>query len=231
MLSRTPWWIERGVENPAKANSAREAISKSRRSRPILDLSTEELNEIYLQKRWSIRKIARETGISNPTIARILDRHSIVKRGHDEACIGAHKIPPSLKERLMEINRNSTPWWIKKGVENPSPRGPAHYLWKGGRFPSFGEHWWVQRRKALERDGYACRNCGVKLQELSTPNLLGVHHIKARSRGGTNELENLITLDTKCHRKADRSLIDVARWLTPEEFKPRAEEILRIVKG
>lgn len=52
----------------------------------------------------------------------------------------------------------------------------------------------TQRTLALERDDYKCCHCG------STENL-EVHHIKHRSDGGTDELDNLITLCAECHMK------------------------------
>jgi hypothetical protein len=52
--------------------------------------------------------------------------------------------------------------------------------------------WRSVRRAALVRDEYSCRKCG-------RPNELEVHHIKERTFGGGDELENLITLCHDCH--------------------------------
>ena len=52
---------------------------------------------------------------------------------------------------------------------------------------------WSSARKAtIDRDDRRCRKC-----QASTD--LEVHHIKERSCGGSNELENLITLCSPCH--------------------------------
>ena len=49
------------------------------------------------------------------------------------------------------------------------------------------------RAHALDRDSYTCQCCGKKHVRLE------VHHIIFRSLGGSDELENLITLCEKCH--------------------------------
>ena len=49
------------------------------------------------------------------------------------------------------------------------------------------------RAHALDRDNYTCQCCGKKHVRLE------VHHIIFRSQGGSDELENLITLCEKCH--------------------------------
>lgn len=49
-----------------------------------------------------------------------------------------------------------------------------------------------QREKALNRDNYRCTVCGET-------EFLEVHHIIHRANGGTDDLDNLITLCRKCH--------------------------------
>lgn len=53
--------------------------------------------------------------------------------------------------------------------------------------------WTMLRREALERDGYKCQGC------TTFATLLNVHHIIPLSRGGRNDLSNLITLCDHCH--------------------------------
>lgn len=64
-----------------------------------------------------------------------------------------------------------------KGKRNQTPTPPA------------------TRRAALARDGHRCRRpgCGNTL-------FLETHHISPRARGGSNKLENLITLCSGCHQ-------------------------------
>lgn len=52
--------------------------------------------------------------------------------------------------------------------------------------------WRDIRRLALERDNCKCRICGKE-------NSGQVHHIIPRSKGGTEELTNLVTLCGRCH--------------------------------
>jgi 5-methylcytosine-specific restriction endonuclease McrA len=51
------------------------------------------------------------------------------------------------------------------------------------------------RREVLARDHHRCRTSGC-----DRIHFLEVHHVVARSRGGTNTPENLITLCSSCHR-------------------------------
>jgi 5-methylcytosine-specific restriction endonuclease McrA len=48
------------------------------------------------------------------------------------------------------------------------------------------------RRAVYEREGYACALC-------ERPGVLHIHHALPRSRGGTNNLCNLIALCPVCH--------------------------------
>jgi 5-methylcytosine-specific restriction endonuclease McrA len=50
------------------------------------------------------------------------------------------------------------------------------------------------KNQVLERDSWKCQECGA-LENLQ------VHHLKSRSRLGNDEMINLITLCTPCHRK------------------------------
>jgi hypothetical protein len=53
----------------------------------------------------------------------------------------------------------------------------------------------VNRSAVFARDGGVCKRCGVKL-ELNTCH---IHHILAKLKQGTNEVDNLITLCFDCH--------------------------------
>jgi len=53
----------------------------------------------------------------------------------------------------------------------------------------------ARRIEALRRDRFRCRAPGC-----GNSRFLEVHHVKPRSQGGANELENLITLCSGCHR-------------------------------
>ena len=53
------------------------------------------------------------------------------------------------------------------------------------------------RKAVILRDGYKCKECG------KTNAVLEVHHIKPRRLNGSNTLDNLITLCSKCHQKTE----------------------------
>jgi 5-methylcytosine-specific restriction endonuclease McrA len=61
------------------------------------------------------------------------------------------------------------------------------------------EAWWYQRKQALKRDKYACRHCGLMAKKG-----LHVHHIVPRSQGGSNYVDNLLTLCKECHIEVHR---------------------------
>ncbi len=53
------------------------------------------------------------------------------------------------------------------------------------------------RRRVLDRDGHRCTTPGC-----SNRHFLEIHHVVPRNRGGSNQLHNLTTLCTRCHRHA-----------------------------
>jgi len=55
-------------------------------------------------------------------------------------------------------------------------------------------NWKQIRQQVLERDKYTCKECGNSLKSLE------VHHIIPLRQGSTDELDNLITVCSKCHR-------------------------------
>jgi len=73
----------------------------------------------------------------------------------------------------------------------------------------YGHLWYIQRRKAIKRDGEVCQECGLsnaKHREKYGVSLT-VHHIKPARNFDTPEeahqLNNLVTLCSSCHRKRE----------------------------
>jgi predicted HNH restriction endonuclease len=56
----------------------------------------------------------------------------------------------------------------------------------------------VNRQIVLVLDNNECRECGSKEK-------LHVHHIKERCKGGTNDINNLITLCNNCHKEKHKN--------------------------
>ena len=61
------------------------------------------------------------------------------------------------------------------------------------------------RHAVLARDNYKCQCCGKKNCGLQ------VHHIKFRSNGGSDDLENLITLCEDCHKAVHACKIEIKK--------------------
>ena len=59
--------------------------------------------------------------------------------------------------------------------------------------------WKWRRREAIIRDDYACQKCGAQGGRKGDTQL-HVHHIKPVAEGGSDDLENLETLCSSCHR-------------------------------
>lgn len=73
------------------------------------------------------------------------------------------------------------------------------------------QQWCVIRQQVLDRDDYTCQMCGL----VASSNL-HIHHIMKRRVGGTDHLDNLLTLCPSCHVKADRELYN-PDWSRPPQ--------------
>lgn len=60
------------------------------------------------------------------------------------------------------------------------------------------------RFEVFKRDGFTCQYCGRKTPEV----VLEVDHIIPKSKGGGDELENLVTSCWECNRGKGASLLD-----------------------
>jgi 5-methylcytosine-specific restriction endonuclease McrA len=59
------------------------------------------------------------------------------------------------------------------------------------------EEYALVRSLVLERDGWRCQECG-------STNYLQVHHLKPKSKLGSDVMNNLITVCVSCHGKRHR---------------------------
>lgn len=120
---------------------------------------------------------------------------------------------------------------IYSGFPNPYPSewplsGEEHPSWEGGYEQYYGESWYKQRLKTLERDNYSCSLCGRGEEEIGrTP---PVHHIKPKKYWDVeeehqemNSLDNLVTLCYSHHGKLEGRFQDCSF----DEFVERAGEI------
>lgn len=63
----------------------------------------------------------------------------------------------------------------------------------------YPEDWDSRRREVYQRDGYACQNCGRQGGPGGNVEL-HAHHVVPKSKGGTHQRRNLITVCAQCHR-------------------------------
>lgn len=92
--------------------------------------------------------------------------------------------------------------WSETGART----GKDSPVWKGGKL-YYGHNWEEQRQKALKRDGFECRTCGLSqgesYEQYNTD--LHVHHRtpirEFEDRVDGNKLSNLVTVCCRCHMK------------------------------
>jgi hypothetical protein len=88
------------------------------------------------------------------------------------------------------------------------------------------EEWRELRKACLERDHHKCFRCE---KESKSGKGLSTHHMMPRSMGGTNDLNNLITLCDECHDIVEENKlmtrVDILASLD-KEGKPDQEPII-----
>lgn len=89
--------------------------------------------------------------------------------------------------------------------------------------PYYGENWLVQREKALERDDYECRVCGLtnEKHQAAHDQSLHVHHIQPLrtfdEAEEANNIENLVVLCQSCHKQWEGIPLQPERKRTGED--------------
>jgi 5-methylcytosine-specific restriction endonuclease McrA len=73
----------------------------------------------------------------------------------------------------------------------PIPKPQSRAAQKKASDREKGKHWLMLRSLVAVRDKHRCRACGAPAKD--------VHHVKFRSAGGTDRLENLALLCRCCH--------------------------------
>lgn len=56
-----------------------------------------------------------------------------------------------------------------------------------------------KKDSVLSRDSYSCRLCGKPWRMAERE--LEIHHVIPKSQGGSNRMENLVTVCKPCHRQ------------------------------
>lgn len=131
-----------------------------------------------------------------------------------------------VREKISETKSGMTPWWEKKGAENPTQKG-RKITWsekiseshRGMKKPwnanpekessqkiPYGDNWYWKRQEALDRDNGECVVCGksdyVHVHHKIPRRFLFYHPFRTIEVDG-NCLENLVVLCPKHHREVE----------------------------
>jgi 5-methylcytosine-specific restriction endonuclease McrA len=98
--------------------------------------------------------------------------------------------------------------------------GDKSPVWKGGYDPYYGPNWDETAERARIRDGRRCRRCHKHEHELGRK--LHVHHIVRlsafkRDFDRANDLSNLISLCSACHKKVEWCPDEIKKILASEK--------------
>ena len=137
----------------------------------------------YRKARFLNRGNSTKKGRYSPTLRSKFDSH--VRE------IEFIKIILPISKLILEVGQFDT-----HKLKNPNVRGWGYQKGTNYGFANSREH-------ALCRDKYTCQVCKSKNTRLE------VHHIKYRSQGGTDDLDNLITLCADCHKKVHSGKLSI----------------------
>lgn len=154
-----------------------------------------------IKRKMDIRRQARKFRRSRKTRyrkKRFLNRRNSIREDRLPPSVG-HKVQAHIDEiefckkilpvsdLILEVSQFDTTL-----MKNPSLMNEKIKKW--GYQQGFNYGYSSRREAVLHRDNYTCQCCGKKSCRL------GVHHIKFKSNGGTDDEENLITLCEDCHK-------------------------------
>lgn len=130
----------------------------------------------FLNRRNSIKKDRLPPSVNHKVQAHI-----------DEIEFCKKILPISDSNLIIEVSQFDTAL-----MKNPSLMNEKVRHW--GYQQGFNYGYSSRRKAVLHRDNYTCQCCGKKNCQLQT------HHIIFRSRGGTDDENNMITLCKECHK-------------------------------
>ena len=130
----------------------------------------------YRKAQWLNRKNSIKNNRYSPTLKSKFDSHV-------REINFCKKILP-ITTLVLETSKFDTQLMEKPWLQK--------YSWAYQKGVNYG--YTNSRAHALDRDEYTCQYCGKKNKRLE------VHHIIYRSNGGSDDLDNLITLCEDCHK-------------------------------
>jgi len=182
------------------------------------------LGKLYWGQNMSLREVAEQLNTNSGTISEWMKKFGIEKRSKSDAK-GGYQFTSEELENLYHSQEKTTveigeeydldPSTVsrklkKHGVETREGLAKAKE-WSDGVYWDYGPDWKERREERLDVDDNWCVVCGMTMEQHKEKHgkELCVHHIQARSsfvEGGevqqeANDVNNLITLCEKCHRK------------------------------
>lgn len=102
-----------------------------------------------------------------------------------------------------EFKKGEPGFWL--GKKRPNMSGSNAPNWKGGTTSEIikrvtDPEWRRLAKTIYRRDNWRCRVCGIYCRDK-----IQCHHVKPVREGGTDESDNLVTLDRAHHLKIERS--------------------------
>lgn len=194
---------------------------------------SDRLYHLYHEEQMSLREIASEVGCTSATVLRWLEEHNIDTREVGGQIDSILKDPETIEFLYVEsgksaleladrfnvsksfvldcVDRGGIEYRHRCGAE----AGESHWNWKGGRETYYGPNWFSQRNKALDRDEWTCRRCGMENDEHKSEfggHGLCVHHIRRfksfEDYREANKLSNLLTVCIPCHAEVEGVPLD-----------------------
>lgn len=163
------------------------SIRNSRDAQRPIELDVDIINQLYIDKEYSISDIASKYKCGEETVRRFLIRNNINRRDKTHKMAGWNKgLTKETDERIAIYAKSLS--ILKLNGHEPAPK-------------KYGITWHRQRRLCLIRDNHTCQACG-------NTEKLHVHHWEPYRFCYNNELNNLVTLCAECHRELHQDYKD-----------------------
>lgn len=185
------------------------------RSLPKLEISREELYQLHVVEGLTAVRIARRYDCHNSAISRLITQYDL---DPGRPLVNIPVEPPLTRDELWKLywvdqlsieeiarryqtSKSTAQRWFKQ-LDVPARKwngGEVHRIYTRAysKEKRFGyEFNAYERERIMKRDGLRCRMPGCHCTDVGR---LEVHHIIAIKHGGTNALENGITLCHDCH--------------------------------
>jgi len=113
---------------------------------------------------------------------------------------------------------------IEKGLINPVPSAKTNFGNPKYRAKSnYPSDWAELSKRTKERDNWICQKCGAQGGSHGNTRL-EAHHMKPKSRGGKDVLNNLITICNSCHENEHGHAIPSGGGFNKNSFQGRSED-------